>query len=166
MSLYFVGTVYERFVGRARFLYVYLVAGVGGSVVSLAAINDLAAGASGAIFGIFGALGTFAFLNRSVFGNMSRRLVNSVVGLSALNLALPLIDPQIDGWAHFGGLLTGILAGVAAGPWLSVMAGSADGSHVVRERREEGVVGAFLVSIPALVLLSAVLVIRLNPLGV
>jgi membrane associated rhomboid family serine protease/Tfp pilus assembly protein PilF len=165
MSLYFVGTLYERCVGRLRFIYVYFVAGLGGSVVSLAAVNDLAAGASGAIFGIFGALGVYAFKNRAVFGLISRRLVNSVLGLSVLNLLLPVIDPQVDGWAHFGGLLTGVAAGLVAGPWLAAgnLAGADD---LLRERRQPSTVIGAMAAIVFVTLLACVVVVTVNPLGV
>ncbi len=63
-SLYMVGPLYERCVGSARFLYVYFFAGICGSVFSVAASKDPAVGASGAIFGIFGALGVYFFRNR------------------------------------------------------------------------------------------------------
>lgn len=164
MSLYFVGTLYERCVGRVRFLVVYMVAGVGGNVLSLAALPDLGVGASGAIFGIFGALGVYAFVNRAVFGLISRRLVGSVLGLSALNLLLPLADPQVDGWAHVGGLLTGIIAGLVAGPWLSTTnSGSAE--RILSDRRKvPGIVAGMIVVVVAVVLL-AVLVVLVNPAG-
>jgi len=164
LSLYYVGTLYERCVGKSRFLYVYFVAGIGGSVVSLAAINDLAAGASGAIFGIFGALGVYAYTNRAVFGLISRRLVSSVVGLSILNLLLPILDPQIDGWAHFGGLLTGIVAGLVAGPWLSSAKGSS-AEALLQERRRPWVVLALMALVACIVLAAAAIVVIVNPLG-
>ena len=143
MSLYFVGTLYERCVGRVRFVIVYFVAGIGGNVLSLAALPDLGVGASGAIFGVFGALGVYAFANRAVFGVISRRLVGSVLALSLLNLLLPLADPQIDGWAHFGGLLTGLVAGLAVGPWLSP-ANAADPNHLLEDRRRMSSVALYI----------------------
>jgi membrane associated rhomboid family serine protease len=163
MSLYFVGTFYERCVGRARFLFVYLIAGVGGSVLSLAALNALGAGASGAIFGIFGALGVYAYVNRAVLGQVSRRLVGSVLGLSLVNLLLPLADPQIDGWAHVGGLLTGVVAGLVMGPWLS-RARSVNG-NLLSERRPVGVVIVAAVAIGLALLALSFLVVWLNPAG-
>lgn len=164
MSLYFVGTLYERCVGRWRFLSVYLIAGVGGNVLSLAALPDIGVGASGAIFGVFGALGVYAFVNRAVFGVISRRLVGSVLGLSILNLLLPLADPQVDGWAHFGGLLTGVIAGLVAGPWLTP-ANSDSPERILADRRRvmAVVMGVGLLAVAVVVL--AALVVRLNPSG-
>ncbi len=164
MSLYFVGTLYERCVGRLRFLAVYMAAGIGGNVLSLAALPDLGVGASGAIFGIFGALGVYAFANRAVFGLISRQLVGSVLGLSALNLLLPLADRQIDGWAHVGGLLTGLVAGLIAGPWLSLAnIGSPD--RILEDRRPVAKVVAGLGLVVVALILLAALVVRINPTG-
>jgi membrane associated rhomboid family serine protease len=164
MSLYFVGTLYERFVGRLRFLAVYFVAGVGGNVLSLAALPDIGVGASGAIFGIFGALGVFAFANRGVLGVISRRLVGSVVGLSVLNLLLPLADPNIDGWAHFGGLLYGAIAGLAVGPLLSA-ANAATPERLLDDRRGPATVLIAIGLVALAVMLLGVWTVWIDPSG-
>jgi rhomboid protease GluP len=164
MSLYFVGTLYERFVGRVRFVFVYLLAGFGGSILSLAALRDLGAGASGAIFGIFGALGVYAYTNWAVFGLISRRLVNSVIGLSIVNLLLPFADPQIDGWAHFGGLLTGIVAGFAAGPWLSPDRRSSP-EDLLKERRGTVIIVVSAIAVTVAIFLACIFVLLVNPAG-
>jgi rhomboid protease GluP len=164
MSLYFVGTLYERSVGRWRFLAVYMLAGIGGNVLSLAALSDLGVGASGAIFGIFGGLGVYAYVNRAVFGLISRRLVGSVIGLSVLNLLLPLADPQIDGWAHFGGLVTGLIAGLAAGPWLS-LANIGHPDRILEDRRRPSVVVLSLGLVAIAIVVLAAFVVHLDPSG-
>ena len=143
---------------------VYLVAGIGGNVLSAAALPDIGVGASGAIFGIFGALGVYAFTNRAVFGLISRRLVGSVLGLSALNLLLPLADPQVDGWAHVGGLLTGVLAALAAGPWLST-AHMASPERMLEDRRAPVMVVVGIGIVVVAVVLAGVAVVLLNPCG-
>jgi membrane associated rhomboid family serine protease len=165
MSLYFVGILYERCVGPARFVVVYLLAGLGGSVASVAASNSLSVGASGAIFGIFGALGVFAFKNREVLGVLSRRLVSSVIGLSVLNLLMPLADPNIDGWAHVGGLISGIAAGLIVGPWLSRAAAEAGSPRMVDDRRRSSLVAAWVVGASLVLVLLCVIVVRVNPAG-
>jgi membrane associated rhomboid family serine protease len=165
MSLYFVGTLYERCVGPFRFAFVYMFAGVGGSLLSVATSDTLSVGASGAIFGIFGALGVYAYRNRVVLGVFSRRLVRSVVGLSLLNLLMPLADPNIDGWAHLGGLVSGIVAGVVAGPWLSRAVAEAGLPTMLDDRRStvQVVTSAFCASL--LMVALCLLVIHLNPAG-
>jgi membrane associated rhomboid family serine protease len=100
-ALIFVGPALERMLGRARFLTVYLVSALGGSVLFyyLAPVNEPALGASGAIFGLFGA-----------WFVLSRRLrLNSrqVVLLIVLNLVISFVVPDIAWQAHLGGLIAG-----------------------------------------------------------
>lgn len=103
-ALVFVGPSLEGLLGRARFLAVYLLSAVGGGVMYyfLAPPNYPAVGASGAIFGLFGA----CFV-------LSRRLgldTRGIVVLIAINLALSFFFHNIIAWQdHIGGLLTGAL---------------------------------------------------------
>jgi membrane associated rhomboid family serine protease len=103
-ALVFVGPTLEGLLGRARFLAVYLVSAVGGGVMYyfLAPPNYPAVGASGAIFGLFGA-----------WFVMSRRLrldTRGIVMLIAINLALSFFFHNIIAWQdHIGGLVTGAL---------------------------------------------------------
>ena len=103
-ALIFVGPSLEGLLGRARFLAVYLVSAVGGGVMYyfLAPPYDPAVGASGAIFGLFGA-----------WFVVSRRLrldTRGIVMLIAINLALSFFFHNIIAWQdHIGGLLTGAL---------------------------------------------------------
>ena len=103
-ALIFVGPSLEGLLGRARFLAVYLLSAVGGGVMYyfLAPPNYPAVGASGAIFGLFGA-----------WFVVSRRLrldTRGIVVLIAINLALSLFLHNIIAWQdHIGGLLTGAL---------------------------------------------------------
>jgi membrane associated rhomboid family serine protease len=101
-ALIFVGPALEGLLGRLRFLAVYLLSAVGGGVMYyfLAAPNAPAVGASGAIFGLFGA-----------WFVVSRRLrldTRGIVALIAINLALSFFWHTTIAWqAHIGGLLTG-----------------------------------------------------------
>ena len=103
-ALIFVGPSLEGLLGRARFLAVYLVSAVGGGVLYyfLAPPNYPAVGASGAIFGLFGA-----------WFVVSRRLrldTRGIVVLIAINLALSFFFHNVIAWQdHIGGLLTGAL---------------------------------------------------------
>jgi membrane associated rhomboid family serine protease len=103
-ALVFVGPSLEGLLGRVRFLAVYLLSAVGGGVMYyfLAPQNYPAAGASGAIFGLFGA-----------WFVVSRRLrldTRGIVVLIAINLALSFFFHNFIAWqAHVGGLLTGAL---------------------------------------------------------
>jgi membrane associated rhomboid family serine protease len=100
-ALIFVGPALEGFLGRMRFLAVYLLSAVGGSVMYyyLAPQNQIAAGASGAIYGLFGA-----------WFVVSRRLrldSRGIVALIAINLVLSFSLHNIAWQDHIGGLLTG-----------------------------------------------------------
>ena len=100
-ALLLVGPALERTLGRMRFLAVYLVSALGGSVLYyfLALPGAAAVGASGAIFGLFGA-----------YFVMARRLrVNSgqIVFLIVANLAIGFAIPNIGWQAHVGGLIAG-----------------------------------------------------------
>jgi membrane associated rhomboid family serine protease len=103
-ALIFVGPSLEGLLGRARFLAVYLLSAVGGGVMYyfLAPPTSQAVGASGAIFGLFGA-----------WFVVSRRLrldTRGIVVLIAINLALSFFFHNAIAWqAHIGGLLTGAL---------------------------------------------------------
>ncbi len=104
--LYLLGPILERVLGSARFLILYLVAALGGSVASYAVSdpNSVSVGASGAIFGLMAAL--------LVVGKRFRRDVSQIAILLAINLAIGFIIPSIDWRAHIGGALVG--AAIAA----------------------------------------------------
>ena len=164
-SLYFVGVLYERCVGPARFLYVYMFAGIGGSLFSFAASNDLAVGASGAIFGIFGALGLYFYRNRALFGRIARSLVGQIAALSVLNLLLPNLVAGIDGWAHLGGLVTGIIAGYLVGPQLDTRTLHGNLQEILVDRRLAPRVIVMLVAAAVILGLVCAGVIYWNPTG-
>jgi membrane associated rhomboid family serine protease len=102
-ALIIVGPALERMLGRLRYLAVYLISGIGGSVAFffLAPVNEPALGASGAIFGLFGA---WFVLSRRL--RMDSRQVVMLIGL---NLVLGFVIPNIAWQAHVGGLIAGCL---------------------------------------------------------
>jgi membrane associated rhomboid family serine protease len=99
--LYLVGRQLELIFGHARYLALYLIAGLGGSVASYVFSDPLSvsAGASGAIFGLMGAL--------VVAGHAAKSDINQVLVLIAINLAFGFFVGGIDWRAHLGGLVTG-----------------------------------------------------------
>jgi rhomboid protease GluP len=109
-ALYSIGKSLEPFIGRWRFLILYLCSGIGGSVVSLWWHDAAAgAGASGAIFGTFGifaALLTTDLIDKSVRMPMLKSMAYAI----GLNLLIGL-SGNIDNSAHIGGLLTGAIGG-------------------------------------------------------
>lgn len=102
----------EALLGRARFLLVYCLAGVMGSAASLCLSSAMSVGASGAIFGLFGALLMFRRNHREIF---NRVFGTSVALILIVNLLNGFITPNIDNFGHLGGLLGGWLACGATG---------------------------------------------------
>ena len=113
-SLFFLGDILERIVGPVRFLVIYLLGGLGGSLVSFfmssrSGLYRVSAGASGAIFAVMGALFYIAIRNRKRFGKDGmQRLLLMVV----LMVMQGLVDRGVDQSAHMGGLAAGFLLGM------------------------------------------------------
>ncbi|MEN4447824.1 rhomboid family intramembrane serine protease [Mycobacterium sp. SMC-18] len=113
-ALWAVGPQLEQWLGRLRFGVLYGLSGLGGSVLVylLSPLNSATAGASGAIFGLFGA--TFVLFRRLQLD------VRGIVGLIVINLVitfvLPAVSAQAISWqGHVGGLVTGtVVAAVFA----------------------------------------------------
>jgi membrane associated rhomboid family serine protease len=105
-ALYLFGPPLEAALGRARFILLYVLSALGGSAASYAfsAPNQPSLGASGAVFGLFGA---FFVLNRRLGRDSS-----GLVVLLVINLAFSFLVPNIDWRDHIGGLVTGSLIAV------------------------------------------------------
>ena len=115
-ALIAIGTEVERLFGSGRFLAIYLLSGLFGSLASYAFSVNLAAGASGAIFGLIGALAAFFALHRERLGSWGQRRLANIAFLIALNLFLGFTQRGIDNLAHIGGLLSGAALGWALAP--------------------------------------------------
>lgn len=114
-ALYILGREVETFYGSLRFLIIFFIAGISGSIASLFLNRYASVGASGAIFGLIGAEGVFLYLNRRILGERSRRALQNVIGLIVLNLLIGL-QGGIDNWAHLGGLIGGAALSWFIGP--------------------------------------------------
>jgi rhomboid protease GluP len=113
-ALYDAGRVVERLFGHRSFLAIYLIAGVTGSVASLLwNPASISAGASGAVFGVFGALLAY-FLRQpgSVPAAVLARLRLVTIAFVAYALLFGFLVPRIDNAAHVGGLIGGFLQGL------------------------------------------------------
>lgn len=120
-ALYALGPESERIYGTGRFLTLYFLAGLAGSVASYAFSPAPAVGASGAIFGLIGGLGMFYYLNRQVLGDFGRMQVQSIATIAVINLIIGFsAQGVIDNWGHLGGLAGGVLASLALAPRFSV----------------------------------------------
>ena len=111
--LYQVGVTTEIIYGRAKYLLIYLVTGVLGNVVSLYVHPaDVGAGASGAIFGIYGAFLGFLWIRRKFIPKPALdQMVKSAVTFLGINLVYGLIRQGTDLSAHIGGLVIGFALG-------------------------------------------------------
>lgn len=107
MAIYYLGTAVERIYGNVRFLAIYLFAGFAGSLASFVFTSSLSAGASGAIFGCFGALLFVGIIHPKMF---FRTMGTNILVLIGINLAIGFTIPGIDNAGHIGGLIGGFLA--------------------------------------------------------
>jgi rhomboid protease GluP len=122
-SLFMVGSDIEAFFGKVRYAAIYLVAMLGGSVASFIFQPPFSqgVGASGAIYGVFGALIVYYALNRSLFGRFGtlnfRLAIIFLIGNLLLGYGLNLTDiAAIGNEAHIGGLLAGAAVGFVLCP--------------------------------------------------
>lgn len=111
-ALYVIGTQIESFLGKWKYILIYLLSAVMGNLLSLVFSDTLSAGASGAIFGLFGALLYFGYHYRVYLGTV---LKSQVIPLILLNLAIGFTLSGIDNAAHIGGLIGGYLLTMAVG---------------------------------------------------
>lgn len=111
-ALYVIGSQVENFLGRFKFLVIYLVAGISGALFSMIFGNYASVGASGAIFGLMGALVYFGYHYRVYLGNVVK---SQIIPLILLNLALGFFMSGVDNFAHIGGLIGGTLMSIALG---------------------------------------------------
>ncbi len=101
-------SVMEPLLGSAAFSVTYLVSGVSGNLFMLwtGPVNAVSGGASGAIFGIFGAA-----LALSIQGILTKSTRNQLIAVLVLNLVFDMLDPAIALAAHLGGLAAGMILG-------------------------------------------------------
>jgi membrane associated rhomboid family serine protease len=117
-ALYNVGPQIERPLGYSRFLMIYFFSGAAGVFASFLFTPTPSLGASGAIFGLIGALAVFLFRNSRLFGLAGRNMLYNVIFIIVINLGISVATPGIDLWGHVGGLVTGsALAWTLAPVW-------------------------------------------------
>ncbi len=110
LALWWFGAPVEEYLGRARFLGLYFAAGLAGSAGALVQTQQVTVGASGAIFGILGAM---LILEWQATG----RLGGNAMTLIVINLILSFTISNVSVGGHVGGLVGGILATLAYARW-------------------------------------------------
>jgi rhomboid protease GluP len=114
-ALWDAGQLVERMYGHARFACIYFASGLAGNLLSLVAHRGLAisGGASGAIFGLFGALLIFLWRERhNLHPKEFRWFFWGAAGFALASLVLGLLITGIDNAAHIGGFFSGLLGGI------------------------------------------------------
>ena len=114
IALYSIGPVVERYYGKSKFLLIYLVSGLLGSIFSgvFMTADSISIGASGAIFGLLGSISYFTYYYRATLQGILR---GSIMPVIIINLVIGFLSSSIDLSAHIGGLIGGILISMAIG---------------------------------------------------
>lgn len=105
------GSILERALGKIKYLILYLVAGIGGCILSYFQMTNsgdyaVSAGASGAVFGIVGALAWILILHKGRYETLTGR---GMIGMILLTAIYGVSEGNIDNWGHIGGMLAGFL---------------------------------------------------------
>lgn len=112
-SLYIIGREVENLFGKVKYIIIFILSGIFGSIMSLAFThNTISAGASGAIFGLLGALLYFGMHYRTYLGEAIKR---SIIPIIVVNLIIGFFAEGIDLAAHIGGLVGGVLVAMMVG---------------------------------------------------
>lgn len=112
LSLYIVGTMVEKLFSKSAYLGIYFTAALFGSFTSIYMhLGGQAVGASGAIFGLFGAWAGFAFVHRMTMREEFIDFMKNFGLILLINLVIGFVFPSIDVSAHVGGLVAGMVGG-------------------------------------------------------
>ena len=111
-ALCIIGNQIEIYMGRCKYLIIYLFSGLMGALFSITFSNYASIGASGAVFGLLGSMLYFGYHYRIYLGSVIK---SQIVPLIIFNLVLGFIISGVDNFAHIGGLLGGALITVALG---------------------------------------------------
>jgi rhomboid protease GluP len=112
-ALYQLGGLFELLLGSGRLLLVYFVSGIAGSIASNLFTRSLSVGASGAIFGVMGALIAFLMKRREILTPQAKALLMQLLLWAGINVFLGFSSGgMIDNAAHLGGCAAGFLIGL------------------------------------------------------
>ena len=111
-ALFIIGSQIENFMGKTKYLIIYFVSALVGSLLSILLTKGVSIGASGAIFGLMGSLLYFGYHYRVYLGTV---LKSQIIPLIIINLIIGFASSGIDNFAHIGGLIGGLLTTIALG---------------------------------------------------
>jgi membrane associated rhomboid family serine protease len=116
-ALLIFGRQMERIYGPGRFIIIYILAGLFGSLISFVFSQaDLSAGASGAIFGLIGMQLVYFYKHKDLLGEIGRSGLTNTLFIIGINIFLGFSSRGIDNFAHMGGLIFGALLGYTMSP--------------------------------------------------
>lgn len=105
-SLYAIGPMVEKVYGKAKYIAIYFISGICASIFSYIFSTSVSIGASGAIFGLLGAVLVFAIKSK---GKTGSAFIRSILSVIFINIFIGATLPNIDNFAHIGGLLGGMI---------------------------------------------------------
>jgi rhomboid protease GluP len=111
-ALYQLGSLFELLIGSRLMLVVFLASGLAGSAASLVWTHGPSVGASGAIFGLMGALIAFLLRRREMLTPYAKSLLGQLVLWAGINVVFGFSTPGIDNAAHLGGCAMGLVLGL------------------------------------------------------
>ncbi len=112
IAMYYIGQDVERFYGKWRYITIFILSLLGGSIASFLLNTNVSIGASGAVFGLFGAVLYICQYYKSFISPVYRRNMFMLIGF---NILFGFLLPGIDQMAHLGGFCVGFFTGVALG---------------------------------------------------
>ena len=156
-GLFIFGRMVEGVFGPYRFALLYVLSGLFGSVTSyLISPDAIAAGASGAVFGIIGVMAAYFAVQRKVLGKVAQQNLYGLLGLAAINVVFGLLSPGIDNWAHLGGFAAGFGLGYALTPDYDVVRSMTGRPMGITERAGEQAKSLWVVGLAIVVLVLGV----------
>ena len=113
-SLFIIGPQLESFFGKIKYTIIFIMSGIIGNLLSMVFLQDsfVSVGASGAIFGLLGALLYFGYHYRVYLSGVIK---SQIIPLIILNLLIGFLSTDINNLAHIGGLIGGVLVSMAVG---------------------------------------------------
>lgn len=110
-SLFLFGPELEKIAGKARFITIYLLAGIFGNVATFVFQEGFynSVGASGAIFGIFGAFAALVYYTRRTMPQLKQIIMPLII----ISVIITFLSPNVNAASHLGGLITGFILGLS-----------------------------------------------------